>query len=52
MNTAPGLLIRRSKARQEEFVKKNAVGDITPSSSNRLILELAKPKDKPVETRL
>ena len=48
---------RRSKARLEEFVKKkvtekNAVGDITPSSSNRLILELAKPKDKPVETRL
>ena len=49
---------RRSRARLEEFSKKkvaekeNAAGDITTSgTANRLILQLAKAKDKPVETR-
>ena len=48
---------RRSRARLEEFTKnkvaeKEAAGDTTTRSPNMLILELGKPKDKPVETRL
>ena len=48
---------RRSKARLEKFTsrkiaEKKAAGDTTTSSTNRIILELSKPKDTPVETRL
>ena len=47
----------RSKARLEKFTsrkisEKMAAGDTTTSSTNRIILELSKPKDTPVETRL
>ena len=49
---------RRSKARLEEFTtrkiadKKKEAGDTTTSSPTRLILELSKLTDTPVETRL